>query len=75
MTNCWHGCGGIAVDPMKLRPDGKLEIDGAARPAALGRILAPLETAAKDDKFLASLLETRRVNFQDEFSKTGYCRK
>lgn len=33
----------------------------ATRPAALGRILAPLEAAAKDDKFLASMLETRRI--------------
>ena len=33
----------------------------AARPAALGRILAPLEAAAKDDKFLSSMLETRRI--------------
>ena len=21
MTNCWHGCGGIAVDSMKLRDE------------------------------------------------------
>ena len=33
----------------------------ATRPAALGKILAPLEAAAKEDKFLASLLETRRI--------------
>ena len=33
----------------------------AAKPAALGKILAPLEAAAKDDKFLLSLLETRRI--------------
>ena len=33
----------------------------AAKPAALARILAPLETAAKDDKFLLSLLESRRI--------------
>lgn len=33
----------------------------AARPAALGKILAPLEAAAKNDKFLASMLETRRI--------------
>ena len=33
----------------------------ASKPAALGRILAPLEAAAKDDKFLLSLLETRRI--------------
>ena len=33
----------------------------AAKPAALGRILAPLEAAAKDDNFLLSLLETRRI--------------
>ena len=33
----------------------------AVKPAALGRILAPLEAAAKDDKFLLSLLETRRI--------------
>lgn len=33
----------------------------AARPAALARILAPLEAAAKQDKFLLSLLETRRI--------------
>ena len=33
----------------------------AARPAALGRILAPLEAAAKGDRFLASMLETRRI--------------
>lgn len=33
----------------------------ASKPAALSRILAPLEAAAKDDKFLLSLLETRRI--------------
>lgn len=33
----------------------------ASKPAALGRILAPLEAAAKDDKFLLSLLESRRI--------------
>ena len=33
----------------------------AAKPAALARILAPLEAAAKDDKFLLSLLESRRI--------------
>ena len=33
----------------------------ASRPAALGRILAPLEAAAKEDSFLSSLLETRRI--------------
>ena len=33
----------------------------AAKPAALARILAPLEVAAKDDKFLLSLLESRRI--------------
>ncbi len=33
----------------------------AARPAALSRILAPLEAAAKDDAFLRSLLESRRI--------------
>ena len=33
----------------------------ATKPAALSRILAPLETAAKDDKFLLSLLESRRI--------------
>ena len=33
----------------------------AANPAALARILAPLEAAAKDDKFLLSLLESRRI--------------
>lgn len=33
----------------------------ASKPAALGKILAPLEAAAKDDKFLLSLLETRRI--------------
>ena len=33
----------------------------ASRPAALGKILAPLEAAAKEDKFLTSLLETRRI--------------
>ena len=32
-----------------------------SKPAALGRILAPLEAAAKDDKFLLSLLESRRI--------------
>ena len=33
----------------------------ATKPAALSRILAPLEAAAKDDKFLLSLLESRRI--------------
>ena len=33
----------------------------ASRPAALGRILAPLEAAAREDGFLSSLLETRRI--------------
>ena len=33
----------------------------ASKPAALGRILAPLEAAAQDDKFLLSLLESRRI--------------
>jgi len=33
----------------------------ASKPVALGRILAPLEAAAKDDKFLLSLLESRRI--------------
>ena len=33
----------------------------AARPTVLGRILAPLEAAAKADKFLAAMLETRRI--------------
>ncbi|MBR1836528.1 MAG: SNF2 helicase-associated domain-containing protein [Kiritimatiellae bacterium] len=33
----------------------------AGRPAALSRILAPLENAAKNDKFLLSLLESRRI--------------
>ena len=33
----------------------------AGRPAALSRILAPLEAAARNDKFLLSLLETRRI--------------
>ncbi len=33
----------------------------ASKPAALGKILAPLEAAAKDDKFLLSLLESRRI--------------
>ena len=33
----------------------------ASKPAALAKILAPLEAAAKDDKFLLSLLETRRI--------------
>ena len=33
----------------------------ASKPAALARILAPLEAAAKDDKFLLSLLESRRI--------------
>jgi non-specific serine/threonine protein kinase len=33
----------------------------AAKPAALSRILAPLEAAAKEDKFLLSLLESRRI--------------
>ena len=42
----------------------------AARPAALGRILAPLEAAAKDDKFLAAMLETRRI-FQPCALTTG----
>ena len=32
-----------------------------ARPAALGKILAPLEAAAKGDAFLSSMLETRRI--------------
>ena len=42
----------------------------AARPAALGRILAPLEQAAKGDKFLAAMLETRRI-FQPCALTTG----
>ena len=42
----------------------------ATRPAALGKILAPLEAAAKEDKFLASLLETRRI-FQPCALTTG----
>ena len=33
----------------------------ASRPAALGRILAPLEAAAKGDRFLSALLESRRI--------------
>ena len=33
----------------------------ASRPAALGRILGPLEAAAREDGFLSSLLETRRI--------------
>ena len=33
----------------------------AGKPAALSRILAPLEAAAQKDKFLLSLLETRRI--------------
>ena len=33
----------------------------ASKPAALGKILAPLEAAAQDDKFLLSLLESRRI--------------
>lgn len=33
----------------------------AGKPAALSRILAPLETAAHGDKFLLSLLESRRI--------------
>ena len=33
----------------------------AGRPAALARILAPLEAAAKNDSFLRSLLESRRI--------------
>ena len=33
----------------------------AGRPAALARILAPLEAAAKRDAFLLSLLESRRI--------------
>ena len=33
----------------------------AGRPAALSRILAPLESAARNDKFLLSLLESRRI--------------
>ena len=42
----------------------------ATRPAALGRILAPIEAAAKDDKFLSSMLETRRI-FQPCALTTG----
>ena len=33
----------------------------AGRPAALSRILAPLEAAAKSDAFLLSMLESRRI--------------
>ena len=33
----------------------------AGKPAALSRILAPLEAAARSDKFLLSLLESRRI--------------
>ena len=82
-------------DPVKLRPDGKLEIDGAAEDvgAALLALVKELTagkdvavpmrwhvwrfsrpcrrwSAAKDDKFLAAMLETRRI-FQPCALTTG----
>ena len=46
MTNCWHGCGGIAGDSMKPRPDGKLEIDGAAEDIGAALLALVKETAS-----------------------------